>query len=87
MHEVSLIKDLVRRVDDLVLSQGGKRAKTIRLKVGARSHLSGEHLRCNFEKAAQHTYAAGARLEWETVADLHDPHARDILLESLDIEF
>jgi hydrogenase nickel incorporation protein HypA/HybF len=87
MHEAGLVKDLIRKVDAMVVSQGGKRAKTVKVRIGALSHLSGEHLRGHFEAAAQQTHAAGANLEWEMVEDLSDPHAQDIMLESLEIEF
>jgi hydrogenase nickel incorporation protein HypA/HybF len=87
MHEAGLVKDLIRKVDAMVVSQGGKRAKTVKVRIGTLSHLSGEHLREHFEAAAQQTYAAGATLEWEMVEDLSDPHAQDIMLESLEIEF
>jgi hydrogenase nickel incorporation protein HypA/HybF len=87
MHEAGLVKDLIRKVDAMVVSQGGKRAKTVKVRIGALSHLSGEHLREHFESAAQQTHAAGANLEWEMVEDLSDPHAQDIMLESLEIEF
>jgi hydrogenase nickel incorporation protein HypA/HybF len=87
MHEAGLVKDLIRKVDEMVVSQGGKRAKTVKVKIGALSHLSGEHLRGHFEVAAQQTHAAGANLEWEMLEDLSDPYAQDIILESLEIEF
>jgi hydrogenase nickel incorporation protein HypA/HybF len=87
MPKASLVKDLVRQVDELVRSQGGKRAKTVTVRIGALAHLSGEHLREHFEQAAQQTYAAGAHLAWTTMADFSDPYAQDIVLESLEIEF
>ncbi len=87
MHEASLVKDLIRKVDELVLFQGAKRAKTVKVKIGALSHLSGEHLRGHFEEAAQHSASEGAHLEWETMTDLNDPEAQDIVLESVEIEF
>jgi hydrogenase nickel incorporation protein HypA/HybF len=87
MHEAGLVKDLIRKVDEMVVSQGGKRAKIVKVRIGALSHLSGEHLRSHFEAAASGTMAAGANLEWEIVENLSDPHAQDVMLESLEIEF
>jgi hydrogenase nickel incorporation protein HypA/HybF len=45
-----------------------------------------EHFREHFEAAARGTIAEGCRLEIETLTDKYDPHAQDILLDSVELE-
>ncbi|MDY6899740.1 MAG: hydrogenase maturation nickel metallochaperone HypA [Cyanobacteriota bacterium] len=86
MHEASLINDLVQKINAIVIEQDGKRAVAIKVKLGALSHISSEHLREHFEVASKHTLAEGATLECESSKDLSDPLAQEILLESVEVE-
>jgi hydrogenase nickel incorporation protein HypA/HybF len=66
--------------------QGAQRVVALKVKVGALSHISPEHFREHFETAAAGTIAEGVRLEIETLTDEYDPHAQDILLDSVELE-
>jgi hypothetical protein len=48
--------------------------------------MSPEHMREHFAAAAQGTLAQGAVLESEVSTDIDDPRARDIVLDSVDVE-
>ena len=56
------------------------------MKLGALAHISGKHFREHFEQAALGTLAEGARLDIDVATDQSDPHAQDILLQSVDVE-
>ncbi|MGB3641805.1 MAG: hydrogenase/urease maturation nickel metallochaperone HypA [Rivularia sp. (in: cyanobacteria)] len=86
MHEANLINDLIQKVNSIILEQDGKRAVAIKVKLGALSHISSEHLKEHFEIASKHTLAEDAKLECEVSKDVSDPLAQEILLESLEIE-
>ncbi len=86
MHEASLINDLIKKINTVVMEQGGKKAVTIKVRLGALSHISGEHLREHFQVASQHTTLEGACLECKISEDLNDPLAEEILLESVEVE-
>jgi hydrogenase nickel incorporation protein HypA/HybF len=58
----------------------------VKVKLGALAHISEEHFREHFEQAAAGTPAEGARLDIDVSADESDPHAQDILLQSVDVE-
>lgn len=85
MHELSLMKDLIRKAGDVVRLEGGTRATRVGIRLGALSHMSPEHLREHFVQAAAGTVLEGADLDIELVEDPADPHAQSILLTSVDV--
>ena len=86
MHEFSLITDLMRKITAIASEQGAGRISGVKVKLGALAHISGEHFREHFEQAALGTLAEGARLDIDVSTDERDPHAQDILLQSVDLE-
>ncbi len=86
MHEFSLINDLMRKIESITREHGGRKIVSIKVSLGALSHISPEHFREHFIQAAAGTVAAGARLEIEQHKDESDPRAQDILLESVEVE-
>ena len=83
MHEVSLMRDLMHRIERLVRDDGAKSVEAVHLRVGALAHMSPDHLREHFERAAAGGVAEGARLVVAVDADASDERAQDIVLESL----
>ncbi len=85
MHELSLLSDLMKKLGALSRENGDAPIAVVRVRLGALSHLSAEHFREHFVEAAAGTPAAGAYLEVVEGADLFEPHAQDIMLESVDL--
>jgi len=86
MHEHSLIADLIRKIESIARENNAQRVVKVKLRLGALSHMSPEHMREHFAAAAQGTLAQGAVLESEVSTDIDDPRARDIVLDSVDVE-
>jgi hydrogenase nickel incorporation protein HypA/HybF len=86
MHEFSLINDLMRKIRDLAAAEGAKRVVRVKVKLGALAHISPDHFREHFEEAAVATLAESAKLEVELNPDPNDPHAQEILLDSVEVE-
>ena len=86
MHEASLMKSLMGKVEQLARDHGGGRVTGVRVKLGALSHFSPDHFREHFDHASRGTVAEGASLEIELLTDISDPRAQDVILESADIE-
>lgn len=86
MHEFSLINDLMRKIKDTATQHKAKKVSSVRVLLGALCHISPEHFREHFEEAAVGTVADGAELEVVFNPDPNDPHAQDILLDSVDVE-
>jgi hydrogenase nickel incorporation protein HypA/HybF len=85
MHETSLVRDIVRRIDDLARSTGS-RVRRAKIWLGALSHLSAEHFQEHFVIEAHGTLAAGALLDIEASDDPQDPHAQHVRLVSVDLD-
>ena len=86
MHEASLIRDLLRKIDDVSREHGGAPVRSLTVRLGALSHFSPEHFREHFDVASPGSPAAGARLEIVMCDDMGAPHAQSVLLESLELE-
>jgi hydrogenase nickel incorporation protein HypA/HybF len=85
MHETALVRDIVRRIDDLARATNARRVTGAKVWLGALSHLSPEHFREHFAVEAGDTLAAGTVLDIEVSEDLDDPHAQQVRLESVDL--
>jgi len=86
MHETALVRDVVRRINDLARGTNARRVTGARIWLGALSHLSPEHFRQHFAVEAQDTPAAGAVLDIEVSDAPDDADAQHIRLESVDLE-
>ena len=86
MHEASLMKNLMRKVEDLAREYGAGRITRIGVKLGALSHFSPDHFREHFEHASRGTVAERASLDIELLTDISDPRAQDVLIDTADIE-
>jgi hydrogenase nickel incorporation protein HypA/HybF len=86
MHELSLMKDLLRKVEAVAAEQRARAVVSVRVRLGALSHVSSDHLREHFTRAARGTVAEGARLDTEVLTEVTDPHAHEILLDRVEVE-
>ena len=86
MHELSLINDLLSKIDTVVRENGGKRAVAVDVWLGAFSHLSRDRFADYFEQFSKGTIAEGAWLDIEMSDDPDDPNAQQVLLRNVEIE-
>jgi hydrogenase nickel incorporation protein HypA/HybF len=86
VHERSLIADLMRKIAAIAREESARKVISVKVQLGALCHLSAPHLREHFAQAAGGTVAEGARLDIEVLTDVTDPHAQEILLDSLEVE-
>lgn len=80
MHEMSLLRGLMKQIAEEAAAHGASKVTVVRLKLGPLAHIEPDHLRGHFAESARGTIADGARLEIETTTDLHE-----LTLESLDV--
>lgn len=86
MHEMSLMRDLMKKIETLSEKESAKRVISVSVKLGALSHISPEHFREHFVDESHGTIAEGAKLLIEVSTDVQDPQAQDILLKNVEIE-
>lgn len=84
-HELSLMADLVRKVESVAAQEGAAGVTSISVRLGALSHMSPEHFREHWRHAAVGTVAEGAEIAIEAASDPADPHAEEILLQSVTV--
>jgi hydrogenase nickel incorporation protein HypA/HybF len=68
MHETALVRDFVRRIDQIARAAGASHVIGAKVWLGALSHLSAEHFREHFAVEARNTLASTAALEIEVSA-------------------
>ena len=85
MHELSLLADLLRKIESVARREHAATVTRVTVRVGALCHLSPVHLRGHFARAAQGTVAEGAYLDVEMLTDMTDPQAQEIILESVEV--
>lgn len=86
MHEHSMIKKIVYKIESSARSNGSEKVKSIKIWLGALSHATPDHFREHFEAVSQGSVAENADIEFTVSEDIHHPNARDIILESIQIE-
>jgi hydrogenase nickel incorporation protein HypA/HybF len=86
MHEASLMRGLMGRIEALARAEGAERVTGVSVWLGALSHMSAEHFRGHFAQSSQGTLAEGATLEIEESADPADPNALEVLLRTIEVE-
>ncbi len=86
MHEQTLIRDVMSRIDEIARAEGATRVTKIQVRLGALSHVTPAHFREHFEDAANGTLAEGATVDAEVVGDARSAGAHDVVLESVEIE-
>ncbi|MDD3580979.1 MAG: hydrogenase maturation nickel metallochaperone HypA [Desulfobacca sp.] len=86
MHELTLINDLLNKIDTLARAQQASKVVSLTLQLGPLAHISPEHLRHHFYQAATGTVAEGARLDITVLNDITHPQAQDVILTTLEFE-
>lgn len=86
MHEEAMLKDVVRKAEEVSRAEGAARVTRVRIWVGARSHLGGPELEDRWANAVRGTSLAGSRVEVELSEDGNDPNAQRVVLRSLDVD-
>lgn len=86
MHEASLMKGVMRRIEEIARDQQATRVVAVSVWLGALSHMSPAHFAEHFEEAAAGTIASGAWLNATASDDIDHPNAQDVLLQSIEVE-
>ena len=86
MHEASLMKNLMRQIDEVAKSENAKKVTGVSVWLGAMSHMSVAHFAEHFEESSVGTIAEGAKLDCTVSEDVHHPHAQEIILKSVSVD-
>ena len=86
MHESGVVRELVARIEQVARAERAGRVRTIRVWLGALSHMTESHFLDHFRIESAGSVAEGAEVEVELSEDIGDPNAQGVLLRSLDVE-
>jgi hydrogenase nickel incorporation protein HypA/HybF len=86
MHEQALLRDVMLRIDELARAEGASRVTRVQVRLGALSHFTPAHFREHFEDASVGTVAEGAVVDARVVGDATGAGARDVVIESVEVE-
>lgn len=86
MHEMSLFKDLLQKIESISRENEGKKIVKLQVWIGALSHLSKAHFLDHFSLFTQGTAAEGAAVDIEVDPDEKNPHAQEVILKSVEVE-
>jgi hydrogenase nickel incorporation protein HypA/HybF len=86
VHEHALMRDVMRKIEEVASEQGADRVTHVIVRLGALSHFTPEHFREHFVDASRGTIAEGATVDAVVDFDVAADRARDVVIESVEIE-
>lgn len=86
MHETGVVRNLVRKLERAATRAGATRISAVTVRLGALCLFSPAHFREHFDEEACGTLAEAATLSIEASEDVSDPHAQDVMIQSVSFE-
>ena len=85
MHELSLMRDLMAKIQNLAAAHNAIRVTKIKVKLGPLSHMTSEHFKEHYDQVAIGTIAENAAIE---IGEYNEsgPYSQDVFLEGIEIE-
>jgi hydrogenase nickel incorporation protein HypA/HybF len=80
------MEDVMAKILAVAEAEDAKRVTHITVRLGALSHFTPEHFDEHFVDASRGTIAAGATVTATVDTEVATPTARDVVLESVEIE-
>jgi hydrogenase nickel incorporation protein HypA/HybF len=86
MHERALMRDVMRKIEDVGRAEGADRVTRVEVRLGALSHFTPDHFREHFADASRGTLAEGADVQAVVDSDPTAAGARDVVVLSVQVE-
>jgi hydrogenase nickel incorporation protein HypA/HybF len=80
------MQDVLRKIEEVARAGGALRVTRVSVRLGSLSHFTPRHFEEHFADASYGTIAEGADVDAVLDADVADPRARDVVLESIEVE-
>ena len=81
MHEIGLIKDVIRKIEEVAEQNRAQKVISAKVKLGKLQEITPENFLLLFEHQSKGTRAEGVRLELD-----EDLLSHDLILESIEVE-
>jgi hydrogenase nickel incorporation protein HypA/HybF len=86
VHERALMRDVMRKIEEVAAGQGATRVSRVSVRLGALSHFTPEHFREHFVDASRGTIAEGADVDAVVDDQIDDDRASNVVVESVEVE-
>ena len=86
MHERALMVDVMRHIEEVATAADAVRVTRVDVRLGSLSHFTPEHFAEHFLDASRGTVAEGAEVVAVLDDDVEADRARDVILESVEVE-
>jgi hydrogenase nickel incorporation protein HypA/HybF len=86
MHEARLVRDIVAEIENVARSAHIDHVESVRIEIGALSHVTPDSLEGTFELLAHGSPAQDAHLDITRSGDMAAPYAHDLRLVSVEVE-
>lgn len=83
MHEMSLLKDIMEKINRIAQQEKSTQVDKVTITIGAMAHISSDHFKEHFYHAALGGPAEKAELDVIEATDPEDPLAQEIVLNSV----
>ena len=85
MHEISLMRDLMAKIQNLAAAHDAIRVTKVKVKLGPLAHMTPEHFKEHYYQVAIGTIAENAVIE---IGEYNEsgPYSQDLFLEGIEIE-
>jgi hydrogenase nickel incorporation protein HypA/HybF len=80
------MQDVMREIQEVALSGRATRVTRVAVRLGSLSHFTPEHFRQHFADLSRGTIAEDAEVDAVLDEDITDLRARDVVVESVEIE-
>jgi len=86
VHETGIVRNLIRQLEQAAIERGASGISAVSVRLGALSPFSPTHFREHFDEEARGTFVEHATLSILSSEDVSDPHAQDVMIESISLE-
>jgi hydrogenase nickel incorporation protein HypA/HybF len=80
------MNDVMTKIEEVARASGAVRVTRVGVRLGALSHFTPDHFREHFDDVSRGTIADGAEVDALIEHNITDPRARDVVLESIEVE-
>lgn len=86
MHERALMRDVLRKIEEVAVAGGATRVTRVSVRLGSLSHFTPDHFGSHFADASRGTIAEGAEVDAVVDSDIAAERARDVVLDSIEVD-
>lgn len=85
MHEMHLMKNIIQKLEQVSRAHQAEKVVSLKVWLGALSHLTPEHFLEHFEYESKNTHVEGALVSFEISNDVEHPDSMEVKILEVEI--